>query len=484
MPVSVADLAKYYADNPPPKEDSLADLEARLEALISPSYRNPFKFEPFSLPSRVAGALGTSKYSQLGSFTSVADVLKPPTVPGVTSLYPIHRAAALGTPRVPTISDLFAQRYGAPSSPIWEHLAETRRLVAGSSGATKFLYGGGNALSQALETLRPQLEKFRMFTQNAALGPQNIQRTLEAIRLRPPFLYDALDAWEAFLEGDIEALDRFIVDHLGKRADNRTHLAVQQRLERAFGTDGSPIPAWAGDPGEFYVGVFMGIQRQKRAEEAATIGEIQRLREAGVDRVKVGFESGGRLRKALAQDLRLDHKQPWIDNKLREHYVLERFPGAVLAARAEDPHLPEMPSRKREPNLRSRTARSVEQEAPEGLIKERVVGRPLKPTNHGDLAVPFDPKEDHMRPPSVVTVLREESHIEVFEAQERERGRLNQLHETIRRAGLSSGEAEVMHLRLEGLRNKDIAARLGRSASQVGGELYRGIAKVREAARG
>ena len=175
MPVSVADLAKYYADNPPPKEDSLADLEARLEALISPSYRNPFKFEPFSLPSLMAGALGTSKYSQLGSFSSVADVLKPPTVPGVTSLYPIHRAAALGTPRVPTISDLFAQRYGAPSSPIWEHLAETRRLVAGSSGATKFLYGGGNALSQALETLRPQLEKFGMFMQNTAVGLQSAE---------------------------------------------------------------------------------------------------------------------------------------------------------------------------------------------------------------------------------------------------------------------------------------------------------------------
>jgi DNA-binding CsgD family transcriptional regulator len=443
VPVSVADLVKHYADEPPPKNDTLADLEARLEVLIYPTYRSPFGFEPSSLSTLVAGAVGP--------YTSAATVLKSPTIPAVASLYPIHRTTTSSSPRVMTISDLFAQRYGASASPIWKQLDETRRLLSGLS--TPF-------------------------------GPQNIQRTLEAIRIRPPFLYDALDAWEAFLKGDIEALDRFIVDHLGKRPDDRTRLAVQQRLERAFGTDGSPIPAWAGDPGEFYVGVFMRIQRQKRAEEAATIGEIQRLREAGVDRVKVGFESGGRLRKALAQDLRLDHKQPWIDNKLREHYLLERFPGAVLAARAEEPHLPEMPSRKREPNLRSRTARSVEQEAPEGLIKERVVGRPLKPTTHGDLAVPFDPTEDHGKPPSVVTVLREESHMEVFEAQERERGRLNQLHGTMRRAGLSPGEAEVMHLRLEGLRNKGIAARLGRSASQVGGELYRAIAKVREAARG
>jgi hypothetical protein len=83
----------------------------------------------------------------------------------------------------------------------------------------------------------------------------------------------------------------------------------------------------------------------------------------------------------------------------------------VLVARDEKPHLPETSSRKREPNLRSHTVTSVEQEAAEGIIKERVIGRPLKPTKYGDLAVPFDPKEDHARPPSVVTVLREESHI-------------------------------------------------------------------------
>jgi hypothetical protein len=35
--VSVADLVNYYADAPPPKNDSLADLEARLEALVSPA---------------------------------------------------------------------------------------------------------------------------------------------------------------------------------------------------------------------------------------------------------------------------------------------------------------------------------------------------------------------------------------------------------------------------------------------------------------
>jgi DNA-binding CsgD family transcriptional regulator len=474
--VSVADLVNYYADAPPPKNDSLTDLEARFEALVSPGYRSPFRLKSSPISPLVAGTFGP--------YTSVADVLKSPSLPDVASLYPLHRTAGRTMPGAPTISELFAQRYGVSSNPLLVQLAETRRIAAGSSGVVKFLYDGGNALGQALETLHPRLESFGLFRHSAPLGLQNIQRTLEAIRIRPPFLYDALEAWEALLKGDIEALDRFIVDHLDRRPDDRTRLAVQQRLKRAFGTEGSPIPTWAGNPGEFYVGVFMRIQRQIRAEEAAKIDDIQRLRDAGVDRVRMSFEEGLRLRKVMAQDLGLDYKQLSIDGKLKDHYVRVRFPGAVLVARAEQPHLPDTPSRKREPNLRSYTVTSVEREAAEGIIKECVVVRPLEPTKHGNLAVPFDPKEDYTRPPSVVTVLREESHIEVFEAQERERGRLNQLRETMRCAGLSQGEAEVMHLRLEGLGNKDIAARLGRSAGQVGMEVYRGIQKVRYAARG
>ncbi len=443
MPVSVADLVKFYAYTTPQKTDSLADLEARLEALISPSYRNPFKSAPSYLPSLAAGSFGPH--------ASVADALKPPTFADVASLHPLHRVAGPATVGGTTVSELFAQRYGASASPLWTQLAETRRLLSGSS---------------------------------APFGLQNIQRTLEAIRIRPPFLYDALDAWEAFLQSDIEALDRFIVDHLGKRPDDRTRLAVQQRLERAFGMEGSPIPEWAGDPNGFDVGVFRLVQRQIRAEEAAKIDEVQRLRDAGVDRVRMGFEKGLRLRKVMAQDLGLDHEQLSIDGKLKDHYVRVRFPGAVLVARAEQPHLPDTPSRKREPNLRSYTVTSVEREAAEGIIKEWVVGRPLEPTKHGNLAVPFDPKEDYTRPPSVVTVLREESHIEVFEAQERERGQLNQLRDAMRRAGLSPGEEEVMRLKLEGLRNKDIAARLGCSAGQVGVQARRGREKVRGATRG
>ena len=62
---------------------------------------------------------------------------------------------------------------------------------------------------------------------------------------------------------------------------------------------------------------------------------------------------------------------------------------------------------------------------------------------------------------------------------------MNQLHEAMHRAGLSSGEEEVVRMKwVEGLRNKDIAAKLGRSAGQVGVEAYRGLQKVRDAARG
>ena len=481
MAVTVADLVKYYADAPPPKSDSLAGLEARR----TPGYQSPFKFEPSSLQSLGVGSFGTTKYGPLGEYTSVADALKLPTAPNVTSLYPLHRAAGLGTPGVPSLSELFAQRIGTSSRPLWEQIAERRGPAAGPVGLGKFLYDGGEALGRIMEAWRPQFEKFGLFMQNAAPGLQNLQRTLEALRLRPPFLYDALDAWEAFLEGDIEALDRFIVDHLGRRPDDRTRLAVQNRLERAFGTEDAPIPEWAGEPSGFDVGVFRLIRRQVRAEEAAIIDEVQRLREAGVDRVKVGFESGWRLRKALAQELGLDNKALWIDKELEDHYVRERFPGAVLVARDEKPNLPEMPSRKREPNLRSHTATVVAREAGEGLIKQKVIARPLETNEYNELVVPFDPKEDHGSSPGVLIPVIEGTHMDRFEAQERERGRMNQLHEAMRRAGLSQQEEEVMRLKwVEGLGNKEVATRLGRSASHVGVQAWRGFAKVKDAARG
>jgi hypothetical protein len=185
VPVSVADLAKYYADSAPPKNDSLTDLEARLKALSSPSYRSPFKFDPSSLSSLADGAFGTPKYGRIGSYTSVADVLKPPTVPDVASLYPLHRAAGLGTPGAPTISELFAQRYEASSSPLWKELAEGRGISPGLFG--KFLHEGRNALGQALERLRPQLETFGMFAGGLAARVENVLSTLRTTWPRDPY---------------------------------------------------------------------------------------------------------------------------------------------------------------------------------------------------------------------------------------------------------------------------------------------------------
>jgi hypothetical protein len=230
VPVSVADLAKYYADSAPPKNDSLADLEARLEALSSPSYRSPFKFDPSSLSSLADGAFGTTKYGRIGSYISVADVLKPPTVPDVASLYPLHRAAGLGTPEAPTISELFAQRYGASSSPLWKELAKSRGTSPGLFG--KFLHEGGNALGRALERLRPQLKTFGMFAGVLAARVENVLSTLRTTWPRDPYgnrvpghnasLY-VLARWA--YRGDYEARAEFL-DEIGadSSADNVYYL--------------------------------------------------------------------------------------------------------------------------------------------------------------------------------------------------------------------------------------------------------------------
>ncbi len=187
MAVSVADLVKFYADTPPPKSDSLADLEARLEALSSPGYRSPFKFEPPSLSPLAAGAFGTPKYGQLNAYTSVADALKAPTVPDVASLYPLHRVAGPATPGAITVSELFEQRTRASSRPLWEQLAERHGPAAGPVGFGKFLYDSGNALGRAMEALRPQLERFGMFVGGLATGIETALYVLRTGLPRDPY---------------------------------------------------------------------------------------------------------------------------------------------------------------------------------------------------------------------------------------------------------------------------------------------------------
>jgi hypothetical protein len=104
--VSVADLVNYYADAPPPKNDSLADLEARLEALTSPGYRSPFKFATTSLPSIAAGAFGTTKYDTLGRYTSFTNTLKLSTVADIASPFPLHHSALSTKPWAASLSGL------------------------------------------------------------------------------------------------------------------------------------------------------------------------------------------------------------------------------------------------------------------------------------------------------------------------------------------------------------------------------------------
>ncbi len=230
MPVSVADVAKYYADSAPPKNDSLADLEARLEALSSSGYRSPFKFEPSSLSSLAAGAFGTPKYARIGLYTSVADVLNTPNVLDVASLYPLRRAAGLGTLRDTMLSQKFAQRYGASSSPLWKELAEGRGTLPGLFG--KFLHESGNASSQALEQLRPLLEKFGIFAGGLAARVENVLSPLRTMRPRDAYgnlvpdhnasLY-VLARWA--YRGDYEARAKFL-DEIGadSSADNVYYL--------------------------------------------------------------------------------------------------------------------------------------------------------------------------------------------------------------------------------------------------------------------
>lgn len=183
MAVTVADLVKFYADAPPPKKDSLADLQARLEALSTPGYQSPFKFDS----STGVGPFRTSGYGTVGNFrASVMEVSSarpaPPRGEEGTGKQRRGRSA-----RTPSLSELFEQRTGASSRPLWEQLAERRGPAPLPAGLGKFLYDGGNALGQVIETLRPQLEKFGVFVGNLAAGLENTLNALRTARPRDPY---------------------------------------------------------------------------------------------------------------------------------------------------------------------------------------------------------------------------------------------------------------------------------------------------------
>ena len=164
MAITVADQAKYYADNPPPQTDSIADLKASLDALSKPGYRSPFKFDA----SLGVGPFGTSGYGTIGAYSSIDEVLKRPSVLDAASRYPIHREIGLDT-------------LGPPS--IWEQLPETHRTSPWSVGAAKFLHDHGDLLGGLSAALRPQLEKFGVFVGGLAAG---LERALKALRSTRP----------------------------------------------------------------------------------------------------------------------------------------------------------------------------------------------------------------------------------------------------------------------------------------------------------
>lgn len=168
MAPTVADLVKFYADAPPPKKDSLADLEAHLDALRTSGYRSPFKFEPSSLSSLAAASFGTTKYGPLGEHTSAADALTLPGVSEVSSLCQAHHATGPVLPEPTPLSELLAERYG--QSP-------------GLIGAAKFLYDAGENLNRTMEAWRPQLKKVGAFVGELTAG---LERTLNALRSTRP----------------------------------------------------------------------------------------------------------------------------------------------------------------------------------------------------------------------------------------------------------------------------------------------------------
>ena len=223
MPVSVVDLAKYYADNPPPKYDTLADLEARLEELRPPGYRSPFKFDT----SLGVGPLGTTGYGTIGTYGSVSELLKAP-VPHVASLYPLHRAARLTKSDATYVSDLFAQRLGTSSSPLWTQLAERHFFSSG-------LIGFGNFPYETDDFFKKALKKWGIRSLE-----ETVQRWIDALGSAQPAELHPLElaAYEArghLMAGRIEKVNRFLRQWLRiSEFDAELYEAMMRVLDRKF----------------------------------------------------------------------------------------------------------------------------------------------------------------------------------------------------------------------------------------------------------
>lgn len=390
MSPTAADLVKALADAPSPENESISDLEARLKAHRSRSYRNLFLT---GLSSFQSLGIGPSKvrenYGMLGRYTPIANAWKSLTTSSVSSLY-------------------------------------------------------------------------------RAWGLQNMQRRLVTLRLRPSFMYAAFYAWETFLKGDLDALDRFITDRLQRCPDDRTRLAVQDCLEKAFGTETPSVPEWTNDPSGFNVAVFRSIQCYRKSEKQEVMDQVDFLRDTVGKRANLRKDPS--LRYTLARAHSVDPENPRCWSYLKARFLEEEFPGAVLLAwEARPVDEPLLPVRgKRGTNLLSRTTRIVkEQDGEAHKIKNLAVTKAS-----ALMAADTDGIQD------AGTALA----FDRFVSRETER---KQVGEALRGAGLSPQQAEVMHLKYyEGLSNKEIANKVGRTANQIGVEASKGLAKVSEALRG
>lgn len=219
MAPTVADLVKFYADAPPPKKDSLADLEAHLDALRNPGYRNPVQSKPRSLKPP-----GVGPYEALGTYASVAEALKPPAI-NVPSPYQAHHTTGLVLPEPTRLSEMLARKYG--QSPAL-------------TGAAKFLYDAGETLNRTMEAWRPQLEKFGMFVGGLATTIENALYVLRSAGPRDPYgnpvpLHNAglyVLAQGAY-RGDWEAEAQFL-NEIGADGALDSDLYLQELLRPTF----------------------------------------------------------------------------------------------------------------------------------------------------------------------------------------------------------------------------------------------------------
>jgi hypothetical protein len=348
-----------------------------------------------------------------------------------------------------------------PSSPLVQELStllSDPRYSPTLTAIGKSVSDTAQGLGRVMEALRPKAHAFSKFLQDLA---QAASPTLTALGLRPPFLFAAFGAWEAFLAGDVEAIDRFIVDRLSRRPDDRIRVFVQGRLEQAFGMDGAEPPRWADDAAAFWVAVFRSI----RIEERATLRMVDDLREEVGRRASLASDPA--LRYALASAYAGDPKNPKNWNFLKEKFLAEEFPGAVLLAwkgrPADEPLLP-VPGT-RGINLLSRTTRIVKEQGTEA----HKLARLAKKKPHVLLSGNTDGTKD----------LAADADLERFAAQEWE---LQRMRGVLDRAGLSHQQEQVLDLKLRNLSEDEISARLGRPKGHVAVVWFNTLAKITEAA--